>query len=95
MKTNEANYYIFFSVKDFWKKVNYWKSKGRVWINNDDPKYKPKATQKEMPCVLNVDNWSMMWAQVNADRRGFFEDPTFVELYNKTLREIKLKRILK
>jgi len=95
MKTKIGHYYIFFSEVEFWKKANYWKSKGRTWIQESSQWYNPTVKQINMPCVLNVDDKTMMYGVVGFDKEKYFSDPTFVKLYNKTLRKIKLKRILK
>ncbi len=95
MKTKIGHYYIFFSEVEFWKKVNYWKSKGRTWIQESHENYNPKVKQEDMPCVLNVDDYYMIQGKVHSNEKLYFSDPTFVKLYNKTLRELKIKRILK
>ncbi len=96
MKTKYGHYYVFLDVDDFWNKVKYWKSKGYLWIQESHIDYTPKVIQNDMPVVLNVDeNSTMMYGVVSFHREKYFSDPTFVKLYNKKLRELKLKRILK
>jgi hypothetical protein len=95
MKTEVGHYYIFFNIDDFWNKVNYWKSKGCTWLIESHMDYKPTLIQEDMPIVLNVDNNSMMFGRIDNHRQRYFSNPTFVKLYNKELRKLKLKRILK
>jgi len=91
MKTKVGHYYVFFSLVDFWEKVDYWTSKGHKWIHNAQP-IVPKNV---LPVVLNVDDTTIMHGIIEKHKEKYFEDPTFVKLYNKSLREYKLKRILK
>lgn len=94
MKTEHGNYYIFFNSDDFWKKVQYWKLRGRVWIIEPHPDYNPQLRDKDFPCVLNVDSKSMMFGVIfNFNKDKYFSDPIFVKLYNKELRKLKLKNI--
>ena len=37
----------------------------------------------DIPCVLSVDKTSIMWGKVEANRREYFSNTTFVKLYNK------------
>lgn len=93
MKTETGNFYIFFNSEDFWKKVNFWKSKNRVWNIDSHPSYNPTIREKDFPCVLNVDDDTMMYGIINSCSESYFSDPFFVKLYNKELRKKKIIKI--
>jgi len=88
-------YHIFHNVEDFWKQVEIYKSEGYKWVQEYDPRYKPIVTEKDMPCVLNADeNETMMFSVIEYNKDRYFADKKFVKLYQKSLREKKLKRII-
>ena len=93
MKTTIGHYYVFFDIDDFWKKVNYWKSKGIIWVHESHPDYNPILTKKDLPCVLNVDSCSMLLGIINTHKERYFNDPFFIKIYNQSLREYKLRKI--
>lgn len=93
MKTDIGYYYVFFSIDDFWKKVNYWKSKGIYWINCNHADYNPNITQQDLPCVLSVDNYCMLCAKVAANDSFYFKNQSFIKIYNSELRKYKLKKL--
>jgi hypothetical protein len=96
MKTEYGHYYVFLDVDEFWDTVKFWRAKGYTLIQESHVDYSPKVIQNDMPVVLNVDdNSTMMYGLVWFNRERYFSDPTFVKLYNKKLRELKLKRIIK
>ena len=88
-------YHIFHNAEDFWKQVKIYKSEGYTWIQETDPRYNPVVTQEDMPCVLNVDNVkTMMHSVIKYNKEWYFADKEFVKLYQKSLREFKLNRLL-
>lgn len=93
MKTDIGHYYVFFSIEDFWKKVNYWKSKGIYWIHSNYADYNPNVTQDDLPCVLNVDKNSMLFGKINIYKDKYFKDELFIKIYNKELRKFKMKKL--
>lgn len=93
MKTKIGHYYVFFTLEDFWNKVNYWKSKKIYWVEENHPDYKPNISQYDLPCVLNVDKKYMGWGKIETHKERYFKIPLFVTLYTKELRKLKLRKI--
>ena len=88
-------YHIFHNVEDFWQQVKIYKSEGYTWIDDNTIRYNPDVTQKDMPCVLNADSYkTMMFSIIEYNKKSYFSNPEFVKLYQKSLREFKLIRIL-
>ena len=96
MRTDNGYYYVFLNEKDFWDKVNYYKSLGCRWVFDSDP----CVTLEDMPVVLSVDfpftvNPKMIHGVVKFYESRHFEEPKFVELYKQEQRKLKLNKILK
>jgi hypothetical protein len=95
MKTRSGHFFIIFDVDDFWEKVDYWKSKGKLWIMDYQENYSPRVCQDDMPVVLSIDNFTMMFSKIiTGDENPYFSDPRFVKLYKKELRKRKFKRLI-
>jgi len=84
MKTKIGHYYVFFDINEFWKKVNYWKSKGRVWIQENHKDYNPEVDISDLPVVLNVDSKYILHGIINFNRHRYFSDPLFLKIYNQS-----------
>lgn len=93
MKTEIGHYYVFFNIDDFWKKVNYWKSKGVFWVQESHPSYNPTLNEDDLPCVLSVDSSSMGFGKIEPNRKKYFESKLFVKIYTSELRKYKLRKI--
>jgi len=93
MKTAIGHYYVFFTVEDFWNKVNYWRSKGISWVQENHPNYNPIIKEDDLPFVLNVDSVNMGWGKIEAHRKKYFESTLFVKIYTVELRKHKLRKI--
>jgi len=99
-------YHIFHTADDFWKAVAHYKSLGYSWIQDShfwDPvfsnsmdNYNPKVTDSNMPVILNADeNKTMMFGLMSRYKYRYMSDPKFVELYNKSLRDFRKRKLEK
>ena len=96
MKTKTGHYYVFFTIEDFWNKVNYWKSKGYYWLQESHPSYNPTLNEYDLLCVLSVDDYkTMLHGVVNFDKERYFRSELFVKIYTTELRKHKLRKINK
>lgn len=87
-------YHIIHTAEDFWQKVKMYKTSGYSWIQDSHSKYDPRVTDVDMPCVLNADDKkTMMYGNIEVHKNKYFSDPTFVKLYNISLRKKKLQKI--